>query len=530
MAILIPSLDDRNYDQLVELLRRQIAPGSWSDHNASDPGMMLVELLCWLGEMSLYRMNRVPSSHQTQFLDFLIDPPEPVSVEVEFRLSFAAAAPDFFEVPAGTLLATDFSFLPNGARLVFETVETIRIAKPPPPPPPPADPPQPPSKHVRARAILQVFDEQLGVSDGSPDQTFPLRPPRQALEIGDPDVPLPAVVDFVHLDYAPFNPKILVGGAPWTLVPSLRTQTSQVGGGNPAEHFMIDVFENRVRFGDGTFGAVPPAGSPVLAERYAVLDGPRALRLRSGDLKHLLNLDFPPDIALAPEEPSNPFGHHDALGGSGFFAPADRFSEGLKAFRARYRLVSEEDFETAVLKDFNNFQDLAGASPKILRAAAVMNRRPPLEDDVVELGYVSLLVVSDGFDQSQFRDPAVSAALKETMLAPSPELRDRLRRFLDPRRLITTRLRVAAPNLEPLDIVGVVAGRSDVNLAELKVDLEESPSSTSSTPSRETSTAAAGDSGAPSTFPSSSACLKTATTSTTLNRSRSARPTPRATY
>src|SRR5690606_14386073 len=109
MAIQIPSLDDRGYEQLLEVLRRQIPPGQWTDHNASDPGIMLVELLCWLGELAIYRMDQVPASHRDKFLRFLIGPPEPVTVEVTFSLDFpGSTAPDSVTIPAGTRLATEF--------------------------------------------------------------------------------------------------------------------------------------------------------------------------------------------------------------------------------------------------------------------------------------------------------------------------------------------------------------------------------------------------------------------------------------
>ena len=43
----------------------------------SDPGIVLLDLLCWIGEMILYRANRVPDSHVAKFADLIIDPPEP---------------------------------------------------------------------------------------------------------------------------------------------------------------------------------------------------------------------------------------------------------------------------------------------------------------------------------------------------------------------------------------------------------------------------------------------------------------------
>src|SRR4051794_14351850 len=50
--VLRPTLDDRTYAQLVAEATARIpavAPG-WTDHNATDPGMTLLELFAWLSE------------------------------------------------------------------------------------------------------------------------------------------------------------------------------------------------------------------------------------------------------------------------------------------------------------------------------------------------------------------------------------------------------------------------------------------------------------------------------------------------
>lgn len=55
-----PTLDNRSFDQLVAEGRGQIprlAP-AWTDHNASDPGITLLELAAWLTEQNLYRLDR----------------------------------------------------------------------------------------------------------------------------------------------------------------------------------------------------------------------------------------------------------------------------------------------------------------------------------------------------------------------------------------------------------------------------------------------------------------------------------------
>jgi hypothetical protein len=66
-------LDDRTYADLVAEARALIPTltREWTDHNPSDPGIILIELLAWLVEMQLYRVNRIPPSSQQTFLKLL---------------------------------------------------------------------------------------------------------------------------------------------------------------------------------------------------------------------------------------------------------------------------------------------------------------------------------------------------------------------------------------------------------------------------------------------------------------------------
>jgi hypothetical protein len=70
MALPLPNLDDRRWADLVEEARALIplhAP-DWTDHNAHDPGMTLVDLLAWVTEADLYGINRIRASHLRRFL------------------------------------------------------------------------------------------------------------------------------------------------------------------------------------------------------------------------------------------------------------------------------------------------------------------------------------------------------------------------------------------------------------------------------------------------------------------------------
>ena len=61
MPLTVPNLDDRRYDDLVRealAIIPAIAP-QWTNHNAADPGITLLELLAYIAELLIYRVNQV---------------------------------------------------------------------------------------------------------------------------------------------------------------------------------------------------------------------------------------------------------------------------------------------------------------------------------------------------------------------------------------------------------------------------------------------------------------------------------------
>lgn len=79
MTLPIPNLDDKRFDQLVEEMAELIPvfDPSWTDYNASDPGMTLIELFAWLGEMLVYRSSRIAPAQLEQFLNLISLPNKP---------------------------------------------------------------------------------------------------------------------------------------------------------------------------------------------------------------------------------------------------------------------------------------------------------------------------------------------------------------------------------------------------------------------------------------------------------------------
>lgn len=201
MALGDINIDDRNYEQLLAVLTQHIPTQEWRDHNPSDPGIMLLELLAWLGEMSLYRMNRVPSSHREKFLKLIADAPQPATALVTFTGTLDPSvrpveAP--LTMPAGTRLATDFS---NGRRYVFETLEPTALALSK---DTTSTDPQSVAGHVTAREFVIVDSQRIGASDGTANQVFTLQPPDDVVETPDhpPQMSIPIG----------FSPAVVGGG------------------------------------------------------------------------------------------------------------------------------------------------------------------------------------------------------------------------------------------------------------------------------------------------------------------------------
>ncbi len=423
MALPTINLDDRTYAQLLGILRGHIPGEEWSDHNPSDPGIALLELLTWLGEMSLYRMNRIPQTHRDKFLKLLADPPVPVTVELALKLTPARATD--VAIPPGLRFATDYK---NGKRYVFESYLPAVLSKPP----PGGDQ----TGVLQLRAIREVVAEPLGVGDGTPDQVFTI-------------AESPVLVDLAGVvsGYDP-NPRVRVGVDEWELRPFLLSQSSHTPAPPALKHFMVDEFENQVRFGDDIFGAVVPAGAAVELIRYQALEGPAAL-VAAGEIKHVLDPGVVP--GLLPGDLLSIAGHADAQGGENFFSRDERMRRGLATFRESTRLVTAADFERVATVDFNAFQEsfnLAQGLPLdtglIGRAVALMNRW----GDVPNAGHVTLLVLprlGAAFD-------AAPLPTKIGMAVVPAAVSDRLAAFLEPRRLITTRL-----HLDKVDLKAVSA-------------------------------------------------------------------------
>src|SRR6516164_5025117 len=99
MPLVAPNLDDRRFDDLLAELRTRIpryAP-EWTDHNDSDPGIIIGKLFAWMTELTLYRVNRIPERAYIKFLELVGITPIPAT-PARTDLVFSMARRDLSDV------------------------------------------------------------------------------------------------------------------------------------------------------------------------------------------------------------------------------------------------------------------------------------------------------------------------------------------------------------------------------------------------------------------------------------------------
>src|SRR5437868_9183790 len=97
MALPVPNLDDRRFQDLVDDAKRLVQQKcpEWTDHNVSDPGVTLIETFAWMTDQVLYRLNRVPERNYVKFLELIgvrLFPPTAARAAITFCLAGPQAA------------------------------------------------------------------------------------------------------------------------------------------------------------------------------------------------------------------------------------------------------------------------------------------------------------------------------------------------------------------------------------------------------------------------------------------------------
>ncbi|RKP46826.1 hypothetical protein [Trinickia fusca] len=74
MTFELPDLDTTTYDEIVAGLIRRIPQYTnlWTDYNATDPGITLLQLLAWIDESLHYQANQIPTLTDLNFLRWVL--------------------------------------------------------------------------------------------------------------------------------------------------------------------------------------------------------------------------------------------------------------------------------------------------------------------------------------------------------------------------------------------------------------------------------------------------------------------------
>lgn len=131
MALPVPNLDDRSFQDLVDETKRLIPRycPEWTDHNVSDPGITLIELFAWMVENMLYRLNQVPDLHYVKLMELIgLKLHEPTAAQVPVTFWLSAPQGDDIIIPQNTEVATERR---EGAEaIVFATNESFYVRIP----------------------------------------------------------------------------------------------------------------------------------------------------------------------------------------------------------------------------------------------------------------------------------------------------------------------------------------------------------------------------------------------------------------
>lgn len=130
MALIGPILDDRTFAQLRdELIKRiPVYTPEWTDYNASDPGVALLELFAYLGESLLFRFNQIPDATKIAFLRLLGLRPGPAQLAATL-LVLQTERPQGVQVLRGTEARAGAVAFETDGEVVAWPLETYAVGK-----------------------------------------------------------------------------------------------------------------------------------------------------------------------------------------------------------------------------------------------------------------------------------------------------------------------------------------------------------------------------------------------------------------
>jgi hypothetical protein len=379
----------------------------WTDQSPNDLGVMLLELVAYMGDSLFYNQDRIAGEsflgtaverrslvQLLRLIGYELKPPLAASADLTLLFKLGTTGPvtipqfaAFKTTAAVTGVPISFQYIQprpitfDRGALPFGIVDakgalTVLPAGAPLPAPLPAGS----TGYLAYQTIpvvqidANVTGEVVASSDGTPRQRYALKR-------------APVVDDSLVVS-------VNEGGGPavWTLVSSLVTS------GNNDLHYSVRRDEHEVvwiEFGDGTYGKVPRRGSNNITATYSVGGGAKGNVPLYAISKAVTSIDALKLVSNA----------RAASGGADAEAAADAVERGPHLFRSMGRAVTTSDYEV-LAKNF-------GVGKALAQAAAWNN--------------ILLIIAPAG-------GGVVSDTLKEDLLA-----------FLDEKRIMTSLIQIVEP-------------------------------------------------------------------------------------
>jgi len=122
----IPDLDDREFETLFAEARRElpVKTDEWTDFNAHDSGIAILEMLAWLADTYTYQLNRITDAHREKYLRLLgveRRPPQPARAQVVVTPRRKSTGET---IPAGERLTVEDG---SGETKTFETATDLTL-------------------------------------------------------------------------------------------------------------------------------------------------------------------------------------------------------------------------------------------------------------------------------------------------------------------------------------------------------------------------------------------------------------------
>lgn len=190
MPLIGPILDDRTFEQLRDELVKRIpvyAP-EWTDHNAGDPGIALLELFAHLGESLLFRFNQIPDATKVAFLRLLGVRPRPV-LTARTLLVLETERPEGVQVLRGAEARAGAVAFETDNEVVAWPLETLAVGKTPAPEAP--APPRAGAGRTRSRPCPRRSGGGWPAGPPSPSTSPPPSPPTRWTPTGRPSTSPP---------------------------------------------------------------------------------------------------------------------------------------------------------------------------------------------------------------------------------------------------------------------------------------------------------------------------------------------------